>query len=694
MSAEDRRAALVGRFRASALERVGKIALAVMEFEDGRGDVEAVRSVARELHTIKGESRMLRFAAMSDLAHAAEAVLLAGGDGVRPPPAHCTAIGRSMEQLARALGGEGSEGDATLVQAATTLRALLSETASAAPPAETAARAPEPKSAAATLPPSEAAHVATSPAATPTSEATGAPRQRKERWVQVNATRVDDLCDGLTDFMGDFRALATRLRAAKIPGEAGRVLLDDFDRCRAQLDALGDATWSLRLVPVEPALNDLAQHARALAVEQGKQLRLIVDGGAAQVERNVLDTLWEPLVHLVRNAVDHGVERPEDRGDKPREAKLTLRAEPVGATVVLTVEDDGAGVNVERVRAVAVARGLLGDEAAAALGEREAMDLLFMHGFSTRAEVSDVSGRGVGLDVVRGVVESLGGIVTLESRLGRGAKMSLSVPVAIGTERVLVFECGAGLYGLPSRQVREVVPLVGDSVLAVAGGRALKHGEETLPLRSLSAALGVAGGTETRAIIIDSGRRWAMAIPRMLGEYELVRRPADAAVASFGHISASMLLDDGRLVLLLAPGALLKRSEHRAITPAAVARRKRVLVVDDSAIVRDLVGQIIIGAGYELSTSVDGVDALQAIHAAPPDLVLADVDMPRMDGFELLTQVRRHHPTLPVVMHTTRGSTEDRRRAATLGADGYVSKSEFAEAALIATVRRCLGEPT
>jgi CheY-like chemotaxis protein len=401
-------------------------------------------------------------------------------------------------------------------------------------------------------------------------------------------------------------------------------------------------------------------------------------------------------LHIVRNAIDHGVEAPSERAGKPPEATLSLRAEPSGAAVLITIADDGRGVDPARVRQSAVERGMLSATAAASLGEAQVLDLLFQHGFSTRTEVSDLSGRGIGLDVVRSVVEELGGTVSLSSRLGQGTEISLSIPARLSQEKILVVVCGDALCGLPARQVAEVVRRHEGSVEPVPGGELFRYHDVALPFHSLSALLGRHADAEPWVLILSTAsRRTALAVPALVGEHELLRRPLDRALAVHGHLGGSATLDDGRLVLLLALAGLFRRTAFAAAPrarPAAPEAHARpfVLVVEDSDVIRDLVADILRGAGIEVRTASNGQEGADALAERVPDAIVCDVEMPIMDGLELLRHVRSRWPELPMIMLTTRGSEDDRRQAAALGANAHLIKSGFREDLLLETLRRFL----
>jgi CheY-like chemotaxis protein len=362
--------------------------------------------------------------------------------------------------------------------------------------------------------------------------------------------------------------------------------------------------------------------------------------------------------------------------------------------VILRVEDDGRGIDPDRVRRAAIVRGVADRASLHGATDQQIFDLLFEHGFSTREEATVTSGRGVGLDVVKRRVESLGGNVELSTELGRGTRFSLSVPFAITKEKLLIVELEGVPYGLPSRIVRAV--LGGDALPAPGTGDIARHNNEALPFRSLSLALGLGTAqSEAFGLVLElAGKRWAVGVARVVGERELIRRPAEPLLARTG-IGASAVLEDGRVVLL--PELNYLQRALRVVHPGADAkepsveretRRDRVLVVDDSPVVRDLVSEILSDAGLSVETAEDGAAAWEIIQRKEPDLLVSDVEMPRMTGLELLSHVRTRSQRLPVVLLTTRGSLEDRRRATTLGANAYLVKTDFESDKLLDVVRR------
>jgi two-component system chemotaxis sensor kinase CheA len=364
-------------------------------------------------------------------------------------------------------------------------------------------------------------------------------------------------------------------------------LADHVARCATAVDSLVAQAWALRLLPVEPMLGELAEHAVEVALAQRKKVKVVIEGADLKLERRLLDQLWEPLVHLVRNAIDHGIEPVDQRGDKPAEALLSIRVESTGEHIVITVSDDGRGIQAETVRAAAVRGGLLDAADAETLDDAETLKLVFHHGFTTRAEVGDWSGRGVGLDVVRAVADELGGSVGVETDPGYGTTFSLYLPALLTKDRVVVFEFGGQLFAVPSRQVQRFTRLDPDE----AGLDTLRTESDTesIPLVSWNKFLGkVPAPADEWAIVLEAeGLTWALALEGPPFETELLLRPSPAvarvpprsskaAPPSSGSqstapweppISAQGTLEDGRVVYLLGVADLAARC--RQLLPKA-----------------------------------------------------------------------------------------------------------------------------
>jgi two-component system, chemotaxis family, sensor kinase CheA len=678
----DSRQRLVDRFVALSLQRVD--AARAVAF-DSDSDDELMRETMGDLHTLKGEAMMLGFASASTIAHQLEDFWQnALDDGTFRSGEASQVLGAALDILILALERPT---DAELERSA---KALLGVSAATEPRAARRTDMPSAR-------PDEPL-----PSGPELSRRGAELRAAAQRFTHVNTEQIDQVCDAADRLAVGFanaRAALDQLVAAdgaEARRSALRALNEEFGQRQIELEELVMTAWALRLTPVEPVLEELAEHALLLAEEQKKQVDVTTRAQGAQVERSVLDELREPLLHLVRNAIDHGIERSEDRGSKTRRGRLAIAAESSGPNVQFSVEDDGRGIDAELLVMRAIEKRICTAEEAARLTRQERHDLVFLAGFSTRDAVTAISGRGVGLDVVRRKVEALSGSVTMTTEVGAGTRFVLTVPAKLSREPVMVLDIDGLLVGIPSRHVRQVLALDTIELEPVVGGRILRWEGVALPVHSLCAALSLPKKQlESLVAIIDvGGRAAALTMPAVQGEHELLRRPVDAGVASFGWIAASATLEDGRLVLLPHVPELLRRTAQVSTTEENrrdLAKRRRVLVVDDSPVVRDLVTEILLGQGFDVIAAPDGMEALALLERAAPDLVVTDVEMPNLDGFGLLAKIRERSLKLPVLMLTTRGSPEDRRRAATLGADAYLTKSDFQGPSLLEQVNRYLG---
>ena len=665
-----RREALIARYRAISLGRLRDIRARLEPV--AAGNAEALADVRRELHTLKGDSHLLGQVKIGELAHGCEERLQDADDLAGA----ARAVGVALEAVTVALRDE-TTAQAMLDEG---LREALAVLSASSPGAEPGApiRAPAATSVPPPRPPEPAA---AAPAVAPAPQR---PAPESSRWIHVSAHDVDAVCERLSALHADLGRIHATLRGVM---SGARDTLHDVERLRSDLDEIVSSAWALRLAPVYPTLSELGEHALELARAHGKELRIRVDDGGALVERRLLDEVREPLLHLVRNAVDHGIEPASERGAKPVPAEIVLSAEGRGDHVVITVTDDGRGIALATVRAIAVARGLI--DPATVLSEEAAHELLFLQGFSTRSGATNLSGRGVGLDAVRRRLTAIGGWVSVANNPGGGTRFAIHIPSTVFRERVLIADVGGALCALPAREVEAVVPLGGAVVESVGSTPLLRYRGEGIPFLPLPLFRGGADSTRA-AIVTHAGRRWAISLPNVVGDVEMLRVPVDAAVASLGPFAASGTLDDGRLVLVVSLAALLARPRQIADLARGPARerRRRVLVVDDSPIVRDLLTELLSSVGLEVRSVGDGAAALDSLAADPVDLIVCDVEMPVMDGFELLRRLRARDERVPVVMVTTRGSVADRSMAAALGADALIVKSEFENAHLLETVRR------
>jgi two-component system chemotaxis sensor kinase CheA len=512
--------------------------------------------------------------------------------------------------------------------------------------------------------------------------------------TETTDRRIQSVLDGLTSTASAFR--------------------DDSAALQTVTSSIEDSVMSVRLVPVGSAFGPLERMARDLSREHGKQIQLQFDGADTEIDRKILEQLRDPLMHMLRNAIDHGIEDPATRRarGKPAYGHITLAVAQVGASVVIEMRDDGRGLDADAIRASAVRKGILDEEAASALGDREALELIFHPGFSTRESITETSGRGVGMDVVRQNVDRLGGHIGMETVPGGGTRFTLSVPLTLATTRAVLVQQGDTVFALPSLMIERNWRVRARDVALVDGRRVASVDGAPVVMVELGEVLEGVSGPEDRwsddearpyIVIGQRDRRVGILCDRLLGEQEIVVKPLGWPLRRVRNVSGAAILGHGQLAIILNPVDLLKSSLDTAahtrtqrltdVGPgAAVRRARRVLIADDSLTTRTLERSIFESAGYETVAVPDGAQALAALRQENFDLVVSDVNMPNVDGFTLTASIRSDERLrdLPVILVTSLSDPEDRERGVSAGADAYVVKSRFDQGELLDTVGRLL----
>ena len=475
---------------------------------------------------------------------------------------------------------------------------------------------------------------------------------------------------------------------------------------------------SVRMLPFGDACEGLERAVRDLAHADSKDVDLAIEGTTVELDRAVADRLRDPLLHLLRNAVDHGVETPEERRavSKPARATVRVAAALRGSSVEIVVADDGRGLDLAAVREHARRKQLVVSE-----DDREATRLIFLPGFSTAPLVTELSGRGVGLDIVRHSVESLHGRVDFSFTPGQGTRVALTVPLTLTTIRALLLAAGGQSFALPLTSVLRLTRVTASDLGSAAGREVLLSDGPPVPVASLAEVLGMptgaphqAGGKFPLVIVTSGDRQVAFAVDALLAEQDLVVKNLGARLARVRHFTGATILPTGRVALVLNAADLVQSALVRAHRPALAAAfdeargphrarlrdgvemlpedRRRLLVADDSVTTRSLEKSILEAAGYEVTAAVDGGEAWQLLQEKGADLVVADVEMPRMDGFALCEAIRgsKRFRELPVVLVTARESDRDKARGLEAGADAYLPKSTFDQRQLLETIAQLL----
>ncbi|WP_144111340.1 hybrid sensor histidine kinase/response regulator [Paraburkholderia sp. BCC1886] len=538
--------------------------------------------------------------------------------------------------------------------------------------------------------------------------------------VQRDSTRaLDQLHESLADLKLDPRAQAALEELRRLAGESQHLLaerladLESFDRRSTHLSQqLYDAALQCRMRPFGDGTGGLARMVRDVARSLGKTVHWHLVGESTQVDRDILDLLEAPLGHLLRNALDHGIEAPAVRlaRGKPADGTLTLDARHTAGSLLITVTDDGAGIDLDALRGSIVRKKLASPETAARLSEAELLEFLFLPGFSLRDQVTDVSGRGVGLDAVHDVVKRVRGTVRITHEPGFGTRVQLQLPLTLSVIRSLLVEVAGEPYAVPLAHVNRTLHVSRAEIELLEGHQHIGFDGRRIGIVTAHQILDTAASANeaelVSLIVIGEGEgTYGVVVDRFLGERMLVVQPLDPRLGKIRNISAGALMENGDPVLIADVDDWLRSVERlvaggdlqHAQPGAALASRRstrRVLVVDDSLTVRELERKLLATRGYDVTIAVDGMDGWNAVRGERFDLVITDIDMPRMDGIELVTLIKRDPQlhSLPVMIVSYKDREEDRRAGLDAGADYYLAKGSFHDEALLDAVRDLIGE--
>lgn len=506
------------------------------------------------------------------------------------------------------------------------------------------------------------------------------------------AKRSRNGAEELDEMLGTVRAELERV---------GVALLEDRRAMSRSVALMDEAVRHVRLIPFAEACQALDRTVRDLAKTRGKEVDVVVAGASIEVDRSILEGLRDPLLSLARNAVDHGIELPAARraAGKPERGRIVVASALRGSRIEVSVADDGAGVDVAAVRERARQRGLSAPD-----DDRQAFALLFESGFSTAEHVTEISGRGVGLDIVKTRAEALQGTVEIASERGLGTRVTLTLPGTLTTLRALLVAAGGEIFAIPANSLVRMVRMEPGGIRSVGGREVIPGGEgPPIPIFPLERVLGLREGTAPKrkilAVVVGRQAQVALAVDELIAEREVLVKALGPRLGDIRHIVGGTILETGRVALILNVNELgrsaLERPGESALAthPETTEARKRILLADDSATTRSLERSILEAAGYEVLTAVDGEQAFHLLYERGADLLVSDVDMPRMDGMSLCKKVRasKRFRDLPVVLVTGLESEQDRARGAEAGADAYLVKSEFDQRNLLSTISVLLG---
>jgi two-component system sensor histidine kinase and response regulator WspE len=468
-----------------------------------------------------------------------------------------------------------------------------------------------------------------------------------------------------------------------------------------------------RMRPFGDGVHGYPRLVHDIARSLGKKVRSEVAGKDTEVDRDILEKLDAPLNHLLRNAIDHGMESPAQRvaAGKKEQGRIVLEAMHKGGMLFVSVTDDGCGIDVERVRRKIVERKLASSEMAANMAEAEILEFLFLPGFSTAEKVTEISGRGVGLDVVKTMIQEVSGQIRVASNPGAGCSFHLQLPLTLSVLSVLLVEISGDPYAFPLARIDRVLRIEKEQIQSLENRQYFKLDGANIGLVQAQQVLDIelqSTATAELPVIVIGARteRYGLAVDRVLGERQVVVRPLDPRLGKVPNISAASLMDDGSPLLivdvedlvhsinrLLTGGVRVDRIASQASAKKEV--RKRVLIVDDSLTVREVERKLLANRGYDVAVAVDGAEGWNTVRSGRFDLIISDIDMPRMNGIELVTRIRAdaRFKNIPIMIVSYKEREEDRLKGMEAGANYYLTKSSFHDESLLEAVVELIGEP-
>jgi chemotaxis protein histidine kinase CheA/ActR/RegA family two-component response regulator len=694
---------MLSAFLDECAERTDSLSERLLRLEQNADDRELVGEIFRDLHTLKGSSAFAGLTKMNRVAHKAEDLIGALREGRRKVDRGVVDVLLEALDVLRAIVAKARSGERLDMD----VRGLLARLADPSTPKAATAQA-----------------VAAAPSSAPRAPAAAQSTLRIEfekvdhllnlvGEVVLARGRLSSASDVQTTILREVAAVRKRL--ALVPGLNGsaaplndelerleRVLRETFGEVEMGLGGLGlavgqlrDTVMKLRMVPIARLFSKYQRTVRELGGKLGKEITVELRGAETELDKVLVERLEDPLLHLVRNAADHGIESPDERerAGKPRAGRVVLSAGQSGGQIVVSIRDDGRGLDAEKLKRKALEKGLLTRDEADALDTEQSYQLIFRAGFSTAEQVSDVSGRGVGMDVVREAISRLKGDIRISSELGKGTTLELSLPLTLAITQVLTARAGGELVAIPLDAVVSAQTVEPGDLERVATGTCIRVGSTLLQVVDLAQVLGLSGSTSladehaTAVVIVRVGQtELALLVQQVLGRHEVVIKALGPLLAAAACTAGAALIGE-RMVLVVdladvAARSLAGKAGEPRLRPRAIsATRAKILVAEDSPLIRDAIRRELTRAGFEVTVAEDGERALQLAREKRFDAVSSDVMMPKMDGYELVRALRQdpHYRQVPIVMVTSKDARIDAIKGYDAGADAYLGKPAEAD---------------
>jgi len=752
------RSVFIKKFQEEATEYLQRLNEGVITLESDPENRELIDQMLRDAHTLKGSARMVGLIEISDVAHRLEDIMVKVRESeLRYVPKMSDSFFEALDMIVFLSENAGSDTSAEIDLAGLLARLSIvaeSETAPGTPaPVSVPAEGAPPAAAEEDAPAKERKKSASPKKAIHDEEKL---HSRVQNTVRVRTEQVDRLLNLVSEVVisqikdeqraRDLRSLQAfsnevhqmwvrvRTHAANLQSDAmgsfdediemldelladqrsrlsviAKDYADDTSRSASVVADLQERSMSLRMLPASTVFNTFPRSVRDLARQFNKDVELVIEGGDTELDKKVLEEINDPLIHIMRNAVDHGIESVSDRvaAGKPEKGTIHLAARQEGDHIVIEITDDGAGIDPDKVRAAAVRKGYISQTEASSMSDREARYLIFEAGFSTSAIITEISGRGVGMDVVREfVVTKLKGSLDVQSELGKGTVFKLTIPLTLAIIRALLVTVSGQTFALPTASVEETLRIEPTEVIRVEGREVIRRQRRTIPLVRLRDVLGlevmpVEGKKIPMVTVGFSGHRMGFLVDAFNGEQQIVIKTLGTHLRRIDNVAGVTILGAGEVIPILNVPDLMNharqlagmRVRHEAVVSKAEAGPKRILICEDSFTTRELERSIFEAAGYDVETATDGAIGLAKLREGlKVDAVVTDVQMPNMTGFQLTRAIKDDDllKGIPVVIVTSLEREEEKAEGINAGADAYITKSVFNQDTLIDTVERLI----
>jgi two-component system chemotaxis sensor kinase CheA len=715
---------MLAAFLDECSERTDSLAERLLRLEQNADDRALIGEIFRDLHTLKGSSAFAGLTKMNRIAHRAEDLIGALREGRRKVDRGVVDVLLEALDVLRGIVNKARAGERLDMD----VRGLLARLADPSiPKVEEAGVRGQGSGGGAGRKEGASSSSVVAASSAPASAAGVATAQST---LRIEFEKVDHLLNlvgevvlarGRLNTASEVQTTilrevgAVRKRLATLPGLNGsaaplndelerleRVLRETFGEVELGLGGLGlavgqlrDTVMKLRMVPIARLFSKYQRTVRELANRLGKEISVELEGADTELDKVLVERLEDPLLHLVRNAVDHGVESPNERAaaGKPRAGRVVLSATQSGGQIVVSIRDDGRGLDAEKLKRKALEKGLLTPEEADALDTEQCHELIFRAGFSTAEQVSDVSGRGVGMDVVREAITRLKGDVRITSEVGKGTTLELSLPLTLAITQVLTARAGGELVAIPLDAVVSAQTVEPGDLERIATGTCIRIGSSLTQVVDLAEVLGLSGGTSlgdeqaAAVVIVRLGQsELALLVQQVLGRHEVVIKALGPLLGAAPCAAGAALIGE-RMVLVVdlvdvGARALSGKSSEPRVRPRAVSgTRAKILVAEDSPLIRDAIRRELTRAGFEVTVAEDGEQALRLARAQHFDAVSSDVMMPKLDGYELVRALRQEpgYRRVPIVMVTSKDARIDAIKGYDAGADAYLGKPAEAD---------------